>query len=255
VNEAKLKQLFMRSLGHPVLCVELKPDLQRYVIDETYRWFSANKGLIKRDQVAVTVGTNEYVLPTTILDVLDVVRFLPSDVASFFSGDFYGGFGGIYIGGLGFGGAGNYGGYGTYGGGQGGRDPLPFSGITQVLSYHESVTKILSSEFEWEYFDGTLIISPIPSESGTMIYEYKKALTDISEVKEGSRDQDLILSWAKAEAKEVVGRIRRKYDSVPGAETEISLDGDRLLDDAQIEKEKLNELIRETAMPMGIMAK
>lgn len=246
MNEAELRQEILGSLGHPVLCIELKPEMLRQVLSATYRWFNSNKGLRARDQVVISPGTNEYTLPVNVLDIIDV--FPPKDTSDL-SFMFLGGAGdveSILINGLGFGGASGF------GGGMGAVDRYAFSGILAATQYAEMGNQVLGTDFEWEYFEGKLVLDNIPNAGGVLMYEYVKRLTNVIEVKEGSRDLDLIVRFSKAEAKERIGRIRRKYDQMPGAEDSISLDGDRMLDDAAIEKTEVTEDIKEEGFPMQI---
>ena len=65
-----------------------------------------------------------------------------------------------------------------------------------------------------------------------------------------------IHKWALSSAKEVLGRIRGKYTSVPVPNSEISLDGPSLLDEARQEKDELRESLRnilEKAMESALM--
>lgn len=260
MKEAELKEAILASLGASVVCVELSnsPTLFTEVVRSTYQWFNANKGLYARALLSTTAGVNEYTLPAEVLVVMEVITSQPQDWADFAFGDFILGYGGVVIGGMGFGygGIGRFGGVGgPIGGTMGGRDMLPYSGITQLMQMQETVANIFGAEFEWEFLNGKLIISPIPAADRMLAYDYVKAMTSIEELKDGTRDLDLVVQYAKAEAKAIVGRVRRKYSEMPGADAAISLDGDILLEEAATEKEKLNELIRETAMPMGFFAR
>ena len=57
------------------------------------------------------------------------------------------------------------------------------------------------------------------------------------------------LAWAK----EFLGRIRSKYGSVPGPTGEMQLDGATLLQEAQMEKEKLEESVILRGQPLGFL--
>jgi len=123
MNEAALRAEILNYLGHPILCVELNPELLSQVLRGAYRWFSSKKGIKARDQLTLTEGINEYSLPATVLDVIDVYPPIPIDATEAFYGDTFGSYGGIYVGGSGFGGAGVIGGAATpFGGRFGGRD-------------------------------------------------------------------------------------------------------------------------------------
>lgn len=245
MNEAELRQEILGSLGHPIVCIELKPEMLRQVLNETYRWFNAYKGLRARTPLVVSPGTNEYTLPANVLDVIEV--YPPKDTSDL-SYMFLGGAGdveSIVVNGIGFGGATGF------GGGLGQPDRYPFSAIEMATSYAEIGNRVLSTDFEWEFFEGKLVLDNLPSVGGTLVYEYVKRMTNIIEAQDGSRDQHFIVRYAKADAKERIGRIRRKYDSLPGAEDTLSLDGDRMLDDAAIEKTELTDIMKEEGFPMG----
>lgn len=250
MNEAGLRKELLHSLGHPLVCVEAakQQDLMITAIARAYRWFNAYRGMTERAQLSLQEGTTEYALGDDVINVLDV--FPPSSVdVSYSDFGFVGGFGGIYVGGLTYGGAGNLGqgGYGAW-------DPFPNSGAFQSLQMNETVSRIFGAEFEWGFINGSLIISPVPSAAATLIYDYLRALTDVSQVKDGTIDLDLIVRYARAELKEILGQVRGKFDSLPGTDGQITLNADRLLSESADEKEKLDILIRESGMPIPFYA-
>lgn len=253
MNEATLRKEMLTDLGDPIVCVEAKQQVEliRASLNEAYRWFSAYCGFQEIGLLPLIVGVNEYPLPSTVLDVLEVNQPQTLD-ASFADYGFLGGFGGVYVGGL------IYGGASQLGRNQGAVDPYPYSGVYQGLDMNENIAKLFGAEFEWEVQGNApnklLIVHPIPAAAGTIQYKYTRAITDITELQDGSREQDIVIRYAKAELKYKIGRVRRKFDSLPGTDGEISLDGDLLLEEAREEKEKLDELIRELAMPMKFIA-
>lgn len=251
MNTAELKKEILDSIGNRVVKIEIDDQHLTTAIKKAYRWFSVNKGRVVRRLLSVSGATNEYVLPVDVMDVLDVYFHGSADTtAALFNADFVTGFGSFFVTGLALGGT------GTYGSGlnDGGADPYPMSGFVQAQQYSEMLGRVTGSELDWEFFDGNLVLHQPLASSGNLIYEAKIVINDISEIRDYSRDQDLVVRWATAEAKSILGRIRGKYDSLPAAGGDKTLDGDRLTDMAEEEKEKLNLEIRETAMPMMFFA-
>ena len=112
--------------------------------------------------------------------------------------------------------------------------------------------RVLGVDRGWEFnrMTRTLYLLPKPSQSELIYYDYKGVIGQEHIPDLPIRDYDLLRRYALAEAKEILGRIRSKYASIPAAGGEINLDGSTLLDEAKAEKERLEEEIGETALPM-----
>jgi hypothetical protein len=109
--------------------------------------------------------------------------------------------------------------------------------------------RILGSEVGWEWIphDRELVIMPEVPSAGTAEIKYVSTTVDLSESTVehiAPKKYHFIENYALAEAKEALGRIRGKFDSFPGAESDISLDGDTLLSESQSMKDSLTENLR-----------
>ena len=123
-----------------------------------------------------------------------------------------------------------------------------YSTLYQVSQYNEMSKRILGADFNWFVLENKkLMISPKPN-GGTIFLEYKTAVTDITVLTE--RDHDFIKRYALMWVKKDVGRIRSKYDSMPSAQGRVTLDGVRLLMEAEEELKVLNKEIWDTAVPI-----
>jgi hypothetical protein len=60
-----------------------------------------------------------------------------------------------------------------------------------------------------------------------------------------TRDEDWVLSYSLAHAKEILGRKRGKFGTLPVAGQPLELDGPALLQEAREEKAELNEDLRQ----------
>lgn len=65
------------------------------------------------------------------------------------------------------------------------------------------------------------------------------------------RDEDWVIGWTAAHAKEILGRKRNKHKNIPTAgEQVLKLDGSDLLEEARVEKEALIEDLKGRSMGM-----
>jgi hypothetical protein len=127
-----------------------------------------------------------------------------------------------------------------------------YSTLTQVRQYTEMAKRVLGAEPDWNQYNRTLNIFPLPKHTANVLVEYKTNTFDIQQLNE--RDHDLVKRYALAWTKKMVGRIRSKYDSFPTAQGSANLDGITLLDEAREEIEKLEEEIFDSAMPIHFIA-
>jgi hypothetical protein len=118
------------------------------------------------------------------------------------------------------------------------RYSYPYRDISELAIdyfYFSEATRILSSDFDWEYFDNKLHIHPAPDESFALTYvsahirdEYDIPLSDL----------DWIQEHVLAQTMRAVGLTRRKF-VIPGAQSGQTLDGAQMVQDAK-------ELLRQT---------
>lgn len=232
-----VKQWMLRTLGAPIVKVELTDDMLDDCIEDARLWFSAKKGQITSFSIQIIPGVNEYTLPSE-LDIITEVVFplpgndlaqmtfnymlpdqqtLPRDVWSAGSGTM-----GVY------------------------------SGITQTLQYLEQAKRVLGNEPDWRQEGTKLYIFPVPKYAGNLLcYSTRHSVTVESL---NDRDFDLVKRYSLAKAKERLGRVRSKMDSFPTAQGSVSLDGGTLLGEAQSELQALEEEIWRAGGPMGFIS-
>ena len=80
---------------------------------------------------------------------------------------------------------------------------------------------------------------PRPSIVGNMLVEVWTS--DIDSRQFGPEDEDLFLRFSLATAKEYLGQIRSKWDSMPMVGGDKGLNGEKLLEEAKEAKEQLEK--------------
>lgn len=135
---------------------------------------------------------------------------------------------------------------------------------TQAIEFNDQIRK---STFTFELVNNKLKIFPIPAQSGSLIFEYYKLddksainfnsnaglITNVAEVPYenptythiNSVGRQWIFKYTLALAKENLGYIRGKYQTVPVPGAEATLNQSDLLADARTEKEALLTSLRE----------
>lgn len=224
-------QWILRRLGAPFLKVELTQDHLDDALEDARRWFVAKKGVTKYWQTHASASVTEYILPNDADTVTNVMFSAnPLDLSLVFSPFLlidetipYDVFAAPSSGGL-------------------------YSSFTQTLQYIEMGKRILGVEEDWFQTGRKLNIVPRARNEAYLIVEYKANTITVEQLSE--RDHDLVKRFALARAKNVVGRVRSKYDSFPTAQGTAGLDGPTLLDESRMELEKLEEEIIDSAFPM-----
>jgi len=224
-----------RKLGCGVVAVELTNDQAEDAFDDAVRWWVARKGVKKYAAQNLTPGVQEYTMPTDCdmvlqlwfpgvqLDIIAAVNpyaFIDVDQLPVAYSSITGVPGGSF--------------YGTF---------------MQILQHAETARRVVGSEPAWEYrkSENMLWVFPRNQRNGSAVVRYvSNDLTSETETDEFCskitvRDRDLILRYARAEAKETLGTIRGKYGEWPTAGGTRTMDGDTLRTEAQAEKETLNE--------------
>lgn len=222
-TEDEVKAYVLRRLGSGIIDVELTDDHMNDVIDDTKRWFGFRLGQKRVIQIPLTTATNVYVLEPDVTEVLQV--FLPSAHFPAVDTDDF-----SYTYSLLFGQWRSP-----------GASPMPYSDLVQRLQYLNMSKKIFSADREWNYNRDTheLLIMPRPSIVGNMLVEVWTQ--DIDPRQFGLEDENLFLRYALAQAKEFLGEIRSKWDSMPMVGGDKGLNGERLLEEAQAAKEQLEK--------------
>lgn len=230
MSEEEIKAYIKRKLGDGIVKIELTDDHMNDVMRDSRRWLINRCGVEVFLSVPVSRATTQYTLPDHVIDVYDV--FLTNDNLASISGDddfsrqYAYAFGRWYS---------QLYGSGVYPG----QDQSPYSNLVQHLQMLETIGRIWGADSDWEYDarNRILNIMPAPGRGGVAMVKVNTAMFDTRKL--DPEDEDLFLRWAIAEAKETLGRIRSKYDSVPTVGGDRSLDGDTLLSESQTEKEAL----------------
>jgi hypothetical protein len=234
MDEAALKKWILRRLGAPFLKIELTDENLTDAVENARRWFAAKKGVQKTIGISVQAGQTEYELPDVVDTVEDIAFATPAmDISLVFSPFTliddkvpYDVFAAPHSIGL-------------------------YSSYTQTLQYVEMAKRILGAEPDWRQEGRTLYVFPIPKNSSMILINYKSSQITIEQLNQ--RDHDLLKRYALACAKEDVGRVRSKYSDFPTAQGAANLDGERLLEEAALAKEALDEELSLSSFPMGFM--
>lgn len=226
----KLKEEFVASLGGgPVVgdevavTVELTEAQFKSAVQMAKRWYVAKKGYVVYRPIQLAKSVTEYQMADDIWKVLDVIFDIPSDVAAFYS---FGFFDIIPI--------------GPQNTAMYTKTMANYSGFAELLQFNEQRKRIFSSEPDWTYNDSTktlFIHERRGMNDGIGILKVK--LNDVDIDKLDGRDADMVYRYIKAKCKEIVGRVRSKYDSMPAAGGSVTMDGKDLIAEA---KEELLEL-------------
>ena len=231
MNKEQLRDWILRRLGAPMWKVELTCEHLDDAIEDAVRWFVAKKGEIKLEEIDVAPGETQYALKDYMEVVVDVASSNVVSAMTPISDEF--GFNQIVVGP----------GYDWH------SYKYFLSDVVQRLQYLEVGKRVLDANFEWRVDGRTLTLLPKKTVGGKMIIFYKS--NDIVIEQLGERDHDLVKRFALMRAKEMLGRVRSRFDSYETASGQKSLDGPVLLEEAQREEEKLQEEIMQSAYPMG----
>ncbi len=118
------------------------------------------------------------------------------------------------------------------------------SDIVLDKMYYDEIRRVTGTEFDWHWEqDGTqLLITPSPTRTFNLGYKYSISPADITEVP--LADQGWVADFALAISKEMLGRVRVKFQGVAGNELSVDTDGSDLLSEAQSEQEALKESLK-----------
>lgn len=225
-----IRQEFLTEMGGGeggFVNVELSDEAFHKAMRDAKRWFTAKKGYTIFRGIPIVDGQLDYIMKDDVANVLDVIFQVPSDVAAFFT--------------LGFFDIIPYGPNTLLSMGSG---LTNYSGFAQLLEFTEKRKRIFSVEPEWYYEQQTRILHITArggTPSGIMLVQVKT--NDFDSVTLNDKDDEIFVRYVKTKCKEIVGRIRSKYDSLPAAGGPTSMDGKALLDEVKGELEKLNQEI------------
>jgi hypothetical protein len=241
MTRAELEQWLLRKLGGPLICVELSQEQLDDAIDDAIEWFIAKKGIERVLEKDLIPNETRVELPDDVDTVFEVVfaeREL--DFATIFSPF-------AFVDKIPYDVFANPRGGGLY------------SSFVQSLQYIEMAKRIISVEPEWEVVRGErsyFLVYRISSDAlGSnplkAVIFYKPNCVTLEHLK--FRDHDLIRRKALAEAKGTLSLVRGKYDAYPSAQGTLTLNADRLYEQAQEERDRLEEEIFDSGFPLGFL--
>lgn len=220
-----LKQYCLRKLGHPHVKVEIDSDGLNECIKDTVLLYAHYKPILKNFTAAVGEGGNSVDVPKENrgLGVFDVQipRLDPIAPLLLSSGPKLDIFGYRYS--------------------------YPYRDISELnydYNYFDMATRVLSSEFDWgevRQNDGSykIMFSPKALEAFTLTYVCAHPVKSLNDVE--PQEQDWFKGYCLALVKEIVGRVRSKYDRIPGVQSDVRLDGPQLLAESAKEKTDLTQ--------------
>lgn len=230
MNEKQLQAWLLRQLGAPQIPVELHPADLADIIEDAKDWFVANRGIHRKWSCPVSTGVVTYSVPEDVDTVIDVV--LPGyrvDAAY----PYYD------MAGLGLNTL-------PLGDSLLGSNPfLPTSDVYATQQYLSTAQRTLSIEpdWMWDEVERTIILAPPPRATGTMIVEYISTSCTLDQM--NYFEFELIKRYVTAKGKIKLGRVRSRWQSFPGVQSDRSMDGETLLAEG---KEELETLKRDIAM-------
>lgn len=223
----KIRTEFCEEMGGGIVSVELTDDQFATALRQSKRWFTAKKGFVVYRPVPVIQGLVEYKMKNDVAQVLDVIFEVPSDVAAFFS--------------LGFFDIIPYGPNTLLSWGSG---LTNYSGFVQLLQFTEARKRVFSVEPDWSYDQQNSILHvtlrPGSTQTQTNLMIVQCKLNDFDPKNLNDKDDYIFVQQVKARCKKILGRIRSKYDSLPAAGGPVSMDGQRLIEEADEEMKQLD---------------
>ena len=217
LTEGVILEYVKFSLGAPVICVELDDEQLRKLIEQALGIYGTYKPVEKFGSLSVLVSQQKYSLTEAQVGRGIIEVFRPDLFRHAISLEQFDVFK-----------------YHTY------LPNLDPGDYYQERVWWKEVRRSAGSDDDWEFIEnptggGTLYISPIPAQSFTLTYIY---ITDPTLSEVPVSDDDWIKDYILAMAMQVLGRIRRKFSGVQGAETSIDLDGaDLVREGAELRKD------------------
>jgi len=125
----------------------------------------------------------------------------------------------------------------------------PYVDMGEVVAdkmYFKDIAYVTGTDWDWEWIQHqtTLLLTPTPTRSFTLAYDYNASPDKISDVPLG--DQGWVVDYTLALCKEMLGRVRNKYQGVPGNELPVSTDGNDLLNEGRDDQQRLREWLWST---------
>lgn len=229
MSGSDLRLWIQRQLGDPIVEVELESEHIDQAIENAMEWWASIRGWCREAVFDIIEGQREYDLSGFSPAVRTILNVWFPDTGAWTNWSAYPGF--LDYEGVPFKQVVSPDSHGR------------FSTIVQEMTYLETASRILSGgmEWDWDAENKKLVVSPGPPRSGkgVVFYEAVMSVSDLAKLL--PRDKLILKRWALADAKEILGRIRGKYDSMPAAQGSVSLDGRDLISEARDEKQQLEE--------------
>lgn len=133
-----------------------------------------------------------------------------------------------------------------------------YSTLTMAKQYGEMASRVLGGETGWEWLptERKLAIIPEVPQTGPGKVDYistQVTFGDNDPRNVSPRKYLFLKNYTLSVAKEALGRIRGKFKSLPGAESDINLDADTLLSESQKMKDNLTEALKGFQRPGHIL--
>lgn len=95
--------------------------------------------------------------------------------------------------------------------------------------YYKEIGLLTGTHFDWEWIPDrtSIMLTPVPTRTRPGAYEYNDEAASIDEL--APADQGWAVDYALAIAKEMLGRVRIKFQGVAGNELPLEMDGASLL--------------------------
>lgn len=111
--------------------------------------------------------------------------------------------------------------------------------------YFKELGLITGTEFDWEWDRDTnvLLVTPTPNRTSKAAYIYNASPDRIEDLRPS--DQGWVVDFTVAICKEMLGRVRNKFQGVPGNDLPVDTDGADLLSEGLGEQEALKGALQE----------
>jgi hypothetical protein len=244
-----LAQYVLRYFGKEVVDVELSARQLVDIQGDAFRWFNDRKGL-RCNAGLILTGAPQYDLSSlnpAVQEVLSVAfpHATDVDLRAIYGDD-------LALPGVPWG-------MFPYGALQGG----VYSSLVQAVQYRKTASKVISADLDWEF---RRVIDPLTpgaapkpmlgvtpgfnGPQGQAIIRYKAKLTSMDQLANDDRGEDFVVRRAVIAAKARLGQIRGKWQTLPTARGERSMNGSELLSSAAEELKDLNDDMASTNMPI-----
>jgi hypothetical protein len=126
----------------------------------------------------------------------------------------------------------------------------PYVDMSELLIdniYYKEIGLLTGTQFDWEWDrdSATLLVTPIPTRTRPGVYEYNADAKNIEDLLVS--DQDWAVDYTLAICKEELGRVRGKFQGVPGHELPITTDWQELLREGLDDQKRLDDELQAKA--------